>query len=122
MKPMIRARQGRVVFVSSVIGEMGNAGQAAYAGTKAALLGVTKSLAREYAARGVTVNAVAPGLIDTDMTSRLDDTQRKTLSATIPLGRFGKPEDVANAVVYLASDEASYVTGQTLRINGGLHG
>lgn len=121
MKSMVRARQGRIVFVSSVIGEIGNAGQAAYASSKAALLGLSKTLAREYGSRGITVNAVAPGLIDTDMTSRLDETARKTIAGTIPLGHFGKPEDVAAAVVYLASDEAAYVTGHTLRVNGGMY-
>jgi 3-oxoacyl-[acyl-carrier protein] reductase len=121
MKSMVRARQGRIVFVSSVIGEIGNAGQAAYASSKAALLGLSKTLAREYGSRGITVNAVAPGLIDTDMTSRLDDATRKAVASTIPLGHFGKPEDVAAAVVFLASDEAAYVTGHTLRINGGMY-
>ncbi len=121
MKSMVRARQGRIVFISSVIGEIGNAGQAAYASSKAGLLGLCKTLAREYGSRGITVNAVAPGLIDTDMTSRLDEPARKTISGTIPLGHFGKPEDVAAAVVYLVSDEAAYVTGHTLRVNGGMY-
>lgn len=121
IKPMMRARSGRIVFVSSVIGEIGNAGQAAYASSKAALLGLTKTLAREYGSRGVTVNAVAPGLIDTDMTARIDDAARKSVVSTIPLGHFGKPDDVAAAVAYLVSDEAAYVTGHTLRVNGGMY-
>jgi 3-oxoacyl-[acyl-carrier protein] reductase len=121
IKPMMRARRGRIVFVSSVIGEIGNIGQASYAASKAALLGVTKSLAREYASRGLTVNAVAPGIIDTDMTSRIEDELRAKIITTIPLGRFGRPEDVAAAVLFLCSEEAGYVTGQTLRVNGGMY-
>ena len=121
IKPMMRARRGRIVFVSSVIGEIGNVGQAAYAASKAALLGMAKSLAREYASRGVTVNAVAPGIIDTDMTARIDDDLRAKIVSTIPLGKFGRPEDVAAAVLYLCSEEAAYVTGQTMRVNGGMY-
>jgi 3-oxoacyl-[acyl-carrier protein] reductase len=118
---MIRARSGRIVLVSSVVGEMGNSGQAAYAATKAALLGVTKALAREYGRRAVTVNAVTPGLIETDMTHGMSEALRQQVKGAIPLSRMGKPDEVAAAVVYLCSDEASYVTGQTLRVNGGMY-
>ncbi len=121
IKTMMRARTGRIVFLSSVVGETGNVGQTAYAASKAALLGVTKSLAREYASRGITVNAVAPGYIGTDMTSALPEEAKKAMLGSVPLGRAGTPEDVAAAVVFLSSDEASYVTGQTLRINGGMY-
>jgi 3-oxoacyl-[acyl-carrier protein] reductase len=120
-KVMMRARSGRVIFLSSVVGEMGNAGQTAYAASKAALLGVTKSLARELASRSITVNAITPGFIDTDMTGALTDEQRAQLASAIPLGRTGKPEEIAAAVVYLASDEAGYITGQALRVNGGMY-
>jgi 3-oxoacyl-[acyl-carrier protein] reductase len=118
---MMRARTGRVIFLSSVVGEMGNAGQTAYAASKAALLGVTKSMARELASRSITVNAITPGFIDTDMTGALTDEQKASINSAIPLGRTGKPEEIAAAVVYLASDEAAYVTGQTLRVNGGMY-
>lgn len=119
LKTMIRARRGRIIFVSSVVGEMGNAGQTAYATTKAALLGATKSLAREYAKRNVTVNAVTPGWVDTEMTRALPEAARAGLAA-LPLGRAATPEEVAAPIVFLASDEASYVTGAVLRVNGGL--
>jgi 3-oxoacyl-[acyl-carrier protein] reductase len=121
IKSMMRARHGRVVFLSSVVGEMGNAGQTAYAATKAALLGITKTLAREYASRGVTVNAVAPGFIDTDMTQSIGEEARAALANAIPLGRTGTAAEVAAAVAFLCSDEAGYVTGQTLRVNGGMY-
>jgi 3-oxoacyl-[acyl-carrier protein] reductase len=121
VKVMMRARSGRIVFVSSVVGEMGNAGQTAYAASKAALLGLTKSLAREYVSRGVTVNAVAPGYVDTDMTQALTPEQREALLAAVPLGRVATAREIATAVVYLASEEASYVTGQVLRVNGGMY-
>ncbi len=121
IKAMMRARQGRVIFLSSVVGETGNIGQTAYAATKAALLGITKSLAREYASRGVTVNAVAPGYITTEMTASLPEAVTSAMLQGIPLERAGTPEDVAAAVVFLASSEASYVTGQTLRVNGGMY-
>jgi 3-oxoacyl-[acyl-carrier protein] reductase len=120
-KVMIRAKTGRIIFLSSVIGEMGNAGQTAYSASKAALLGVTKSMARELSSRAITVNAIAPGFIDTDMTGALTDDQKTAINSAIPLGRTGKPEEIAAAVVYLASDEAGYVTGQTLRVNGGMY-
>ena len=120
-KVMMRARTGRVIFLSSVVGEMGNAGQTAYSASKAALLGVTKSLARELASRSITVNAITPGFIDTDMTGALTDEQRASINSAIPLGRTGKPEEIAAAVVYLASDEAAYITGQALRVNGGMY-
>jgi 3-oxoacyl-[acyl-carrier protein] reductase len=120
-KVMMRARTGRVIFLSSVVGEMGNAGQTAYSASKAALLGVTKSMARELASRSVTVNAITPGFIDTDMTGALTDDQKTAINSAIPLGRTGKPEEIAAAVVYLASDEAAYITGQALRVNGGMY-
>jgi 3-oxoacyl-[acyl-carrier protein] reductase len=121
VKAMLRAKRGRIVFVSSVVGETGNAGQTAYAASKAALLGVAKSLAREYASRGITVNAVAPGYVDTDMTRALTDDQRAALGASVPLARAASPEDVAAAVAFLVSDEAGYITGQVLRVNGGMY-
>jgi len=121
VKTMMRARTGRIIFMSSVVGEMGNAGQTAYAASKAALLGVTKSIAREYASRGITVNAVTPGYIETDMTRALTDEQKQAMLTGVPLGRPGTVADVAAAVVFLSSDEASYITGQVLRINGGMY-
>lgn len=120
-KVMMRAKTGRVIFLSSVVGEMGNAGQTAYSASKAALLGVTKSMARELASRFITVNAITPGFIDTDMTGALTEDQKTSINQNIPLGRTGKPEEVAAAVVYLASDEAAYITGQALRVNGGMY-
>lgn len=120
-KVMMRAKTGRVIFLSSVVGEMGNAGQTAYSASKAALLGVTKSMARELASRFITVNAITPGFIDTDMTGALTEEQKTSINQNIPLGRTGKPEEIAAAVVYLASDEAAYITGQTLRVNGGMY-
>ncbi len=121
IKSMMRARFGRVILLSSVVGEMGNAGQTAYAATKAGLVGVAKSLAREYASRGITVNAIAPGFVETDMTRALTDEQRKGILDAVPVGRIGSAEEIAAGVVYLASEEAGYVTGETLRINGGMY-
>lgn len=121
LRPMMRAKFGRIIFISSVVGETGNVGQTAYAASKAALLGVAKSLAREYASRGITVNAVTPGYIDTDMTRSLPDEAKEAMLAGVPLGRAGTAADVAAAVVYLASSEAGYVTGHTLRVNGGMY-
>jgi 3-oxoacyl-[acyl-carrier protein] reductase len=120
-KVMMRAKTGRVVFLSSVVGEMGNAGQAVYAASKSALLGLTKTLAREYASRGITVNAVAPGFVDTDMTTSIAGEYKTKLVESIPLGRTGRADEVAAAIVFLASDEAGYVTGQTIRVNGGMY-
>jgi 3-oxoacyl-[acyl-carrier protein] reductase len=121
IRVMMRAKAGRIVFVSSVVGEMGNAGQTAYAASKAALLGVTKSLSREYATRGITVNAVTPGYVDTDMTSGLTPELREKMLAGVPIGRTATAREVAAAIAYLASDEAAYVTGHALRVNGGMY-
>jgi 3-oxoacyl-[acyl-carrier protein] reductase len=120
-KVMMRARAGRIVFLSSVVGEMGNAGQAVYSASKAALLGLTKTLAREYASRGITVNAVAPGFIDTDMTTVVTGELKEAMLKSVPLGRTGRAEEVAAAIAFLCSDEAGYITGQTLRVNGGMY-
>lgn len=118
---MMRARYGRVVNLSSVVAEAGNPGQAVYSASKAAIIGLTKTLAREYASRGVTVNCVAPGFIDTDMTSALSPEQQKSIIEQTPVGRVGKPEEIAAAVLYLVSEEAGYVTGQVIRVNGGMY-
>ena len=120
-RPMMKARAGAIVNVTSVVGEMGNAGQAAYAAAKAGQIGLTKAVARELASRSIRVNAVAPGFIDTDMTAALPEAARSKLSEQIPLSRLGTAEDVANAVAFLASDQASYVTGEVLRVNGGMY-
>lgn len=118
---MTKQRAGRIINISSVVGEMGNAGQANYCASKAGLLGLTKSVARELARRHVTVNAITPGFIDTDMTSDLPDKVKEGLTAQIPLGKMGNCEDIAQAVAFLASDQASYITGQVLGINGGMY-
>lgn len=117
---MMRKRVGRVINITSVVGEAGNPGQAVYAASKAGLIGLTKTLAREYASRGVTVNAVAPGFIETDMTADLPEKAKEAALAQTPLGRMGSPADVAAAVLYLASDEGGFVTGHVLRVNGGM--
>ena len=120
IKNMVKNRNGRIINISSISGLMGNPGQVNYSSSKAALNGFTKSLAKELGSRNITVNSVAPGFIETDMTSYLDDSAKKDLIETIPLKRLGRPEDVAELVLFLASEEASYITGQTISIDGGL--
>jgi len=120
-KLMSKQRCGRIINISSVVGEMGNAGQANYCASKAGLLGLTKSVARELARRNVTVNAITPGFIVTDMTDNMNDKAREAMTEQIPLGRLGEAEDIANAVLFLASDQSSYITGQVLGVNGGMH-
>jgi 3-oxoacyl-[acyl-carrier protein] reductase len=121
LRAMMKARKGRIVNISSVVGATGNAGQTNYAATKAGMMGFTKSLAREVGSRGITVNCVAPGFIDTDMTRALDQSQRERLQESIPLGRLGNPEDIAAAVAFLASAQAGYITGETIHVNGGMY-
>ena len=121
LRPMLKQRHGRIISISSIVGQSGNPGQANYAASKAGLIGFTKSLAREVASRGITVNVVSPGMIETDMTFKLDANVRETLATQIPIGRFGTPADVAAAVCFLASDEAAYITGQVLSVNGGMY-
>ena len=121
IRPMIKQRSGRIISISSVVGQTGNPGQANYAASKAGLIGFSKALAREVASRSITVNVVAPGLIDTDMTRAITDKAQGDWAAQIPLGRLGAPEEVAAAVCFLASDEASYITGQVLAVNGGMY-
>jgi 3-oxoacyl-[acyl-carrier protein] reductase len=120
VRGMMKARGGRIINITSVVGFMGNAGQSNYAATKAGIVGFSKSLARELGSRNITVNCVAPGFIDTDMTRGLQEAQREGLLAHVPLGRFGRPEEVAAAVVFLASEGAAYVTGSTIHVNGGM--
>ena len=121
IRPMMKQRFGRIISITSVVGASGNPGQANYAAAKAGVAGMTRALARELGSRGITVNCVAPGFIETDMTAALPEEQQKTLNAQIPLGHMGKPQDIAHAVAYLASREAGYVTGQELHVNGGMY-
>jgi 3-oxoacyl-[acyl-carrier protein] reductase len=121
LRGMMKARKGRIISITSVVGLTGNAGQANYAAAKAGILGFTKSLAREVGSRGITVNAIAPGFIDTDMTRALSEAQHTALNAQIPLGRLGQPADIAAAVAFLCSADAAYITGETLHINGGMY-
>ncbi len=121
LRGMMKARKGRIISIASVVGVTGNPGQTNYAAAKAGIIAFSKSLAREIGSRGITVNVVAPGFIDTDMTRALGEEQRKMLEATIALGRLGKPEDIAQAVLFLASPAAAYITGETLHVNGGMY-
>ena len=121
LRSMLKGRFGRIINISSVVGQMGNVGQTNYAASKAGLIGFTKSLAREVAPRGITANVIAPGLIETDMTQALTEDMRGEWESRVPLGRLGSPNDVAAAVCFLASDEASYITGQVLSVNGGIY-
>ena len=121
LRGMLKARTGRIINITSVVGSAGNAGQANYAAAKAGVAGMTRALAREVGSRGITVNCVAPGFIDTDMTRNLAEAQVAALTAQIPLGRLGAPQDIAAAVAFLASREAAYITGTTLHVNGGMY-
>jgi 3-oxoacyl-[acyl-carrier protein] reductase len=121
IRPMMKQRYGRIISITSVVGASGNAGQANYAAAKAGVAGLTRALARELGSRNITVNCVAPGFIETDMTANLPEAQQQALLAQIPLGHLGKPADIAQAVAYLASPQAAYVTGQELHVNGGMH-
>ena len=120
LKPMMRAKHGRIISITSVVGATGNPGQANYAASKAGIVGMSKALAQEVASRGITINCIAPGFIASPMTDVLNDQQRETILKTIPLGRLGAGDEIAAAAVYLSSDEAAYVTGQTLHVNGGM--
>ena len=119
-RQMLKQRSGRIINITSVSGILGNAGQANYAASKAGIIGLTKTMARELASRGITVNGVAPGFVDTDMTQVLSESVKEAATAKIPLGRFGKPEDIANMVTYLASEKAAYITGQIISVDGGM--
>ena len=119
-KKMMRRKFGRIINVSSIVGVMGNPGQANYCASKAGMIGMTKSIAQEYASRGITINCIAPGFIKTPMTEVLTDEQKKAMLDKIPTGRFGNPEDIANTALFLASEEAGYITGQTIHVNGGM--
>lgn len=121
LRPMMKAKTGRIVNIASVVGSSGNAGQTNYAAAKAGMIGFTKSLAQEVGSRGITVNAVAPGFIDTDMTRELPDAQRQALLSAIPLARLGQPEEIAAAVAFLASPSSGYITGETIHVNGGMY-
>ena len=121
LRGMIKKRSGRIISITSVVGAMGNAGQSNYGAAKAGTIGFTKSLAREVGVRGITVNAIAPGFIETDMTDRLPDDQKEALASQIPMGRFGTPNEVAQAVLFLAGESGSYITGQTIHVNGGMY-
>ena len=121
IRPMMKKRNGRIINIGSVVGSMGNAGQVNYSTAKAGLLGFTKSLAREIASRGITVNTVSPGFIDTDMTQTLTDEQKEGIFSQVPANRLGKPEEIASTVAFLASDAAAYITGETIHVNGGMY-
>lgn len=121
LRAMMKARTGRIISIASVVGAMGNAGQTNYAAAKAGIVGFSKSLAREVGSRGITVNVVAPGFIDTDMTKDLPEAQREAMMAAIPLSRLGQPDEIASAVAFLASPEAGYITGETIHVNGGMN-
>lgn len=121
LRGMMKAKKGRIISIASVVGSTGNAGQTNYSAAKAGVMGFSKSLAREVGSRGITVNVVAPGFIDTDMTKALPEAQRDALLGQIPLGRLGSPAEIANAVAFLASPEAAYITGETIHVNGGMH-
>ena len=121
LRPMMKKRSGRIISVSSVVGLMGNPGQCNYAAAKAGLIGFSKSLAKEVASRGITVNCVAPGFIATDMTAALTEEQKSAILTQVPAGKLGDPQDIANAVLFLASDMASYITGETISVNGGMY-
>ena len=121
LRGMIKKRSGRIISITSVVGVMGNAGQSNYAAAKAGIIGFTKSLAREVGVRGITVNAIAPGFIETDMTDSLPDDQKEALASQIPMGRLGTPNEVAQAVLFLAGESGSYITGQTIHVNGGMY-